>query len=129
MNILKKKYWSICLILNIITLGLFTFYVGKKLHVYDKKSWYYNKLFWMLGFVCGIIPGIVMFIIFYIEVGCKVCIKLNVPFENYYSYPYIWIVTLIIPIIGWTLFIIMMIYVHFWYIFYLKRGYGEFYLK
>ena len=129
MNILKKKYWPLCLLLNILTLGLFTFYVGKKLHIYNKNEWYSSKLFWVLGFVCGIIPGIIMFIIFYIQIGCKVCAKLSVPFEKYYSYPYIWIVTLIIPIIGWTLFIIMTIYVHFWYIFYLKRGYGESYLR
>ena len=70
-----------------------------------------------------------MFFIYYIEIGCGVCKKLGVPFDNYYMYPYIWIVSLIIPIIGWTLFIILVIYVHFWYIFYLKRGYGEKYLK
>ncbi|MBR3198941.1 MAG: hypothetical protein IKG27_02890 [Bacilli bacterium] len=129
MNILKRKYWYVCLILSISTLGLYTFYVGKKLHVYDKEAWYSNKYFWILSFICGIVPGLIMFFIFYIEIGCMVCKKLSVPFDNYYIYPYIWVISLIIPIIGWTLFIILVIYVHFWYIFYLKRGYGEAYLK
>ena len=128
MKILKKKYWLFCLILDIITLGLFTFYVARKMEIYDRNAWYSNGYYWMLGFLCGIIPGIVMFIVFYIEIGCKVCEGLLVPFENIYVYPYFWIVSLIIPIFGWTIFIIMVIYVHFWYIFYLKRGNGEVYL-
>ena len=125
MNIYKKENWLIILFLNILTFGLFTFYVAKKLNVYEKEAWYSNKDFWILGFLCGIIPGIVMFFIFYIKVGCLVSKKLLVPFDTLYSYPYFWIVSLIIPVIGWTLFIIMFIYVHFWYIFYLKKGNRE----
>lgn len=125
MNILKKKYWFLCLTLNIITLGLFTFYVAKKMKVYEKNAWYYNKYYWILGFICGIIPGIIMFVIFYIEIASLVSFNLSVPLEKYYIYPYTWIVNLIIPIFGWTIFIIMIIYVHVWYTIYLKRGYGE----
>lgn len=129
MKILKRKYFLLCLILDILSLGLFTFYLAKKMKVYEEDAWYFNKYYWILGFICGIIPGLIMFIVFYIEIGCKVCEGLLVPFENIYAYPYIWVISLIIPIIGWTVFVIMLIYVHFWYIFYLKRGNGEIYLR
>ena len=129
MKYLYKKNYFICFLLNVITLGMFTFYIGKKLDVYQKDAWYCNFSFWVISFLLGIVPSILLFIIFNIEVSCNDCKKLNVPYENYYSYPYVWILFLIIPIIGWSLFIILYIYVHFWYIFYLKRGYGEEYIK
>ncbi len=128
MKILKRKNYLLCLFLNLITLGLFTFYVAKKLKVYSKDAWYSNKYYWLLSTLCGIAPGIILFMIFYIQSGCLVCKKLKVPFDKYYAYPYFWIIAIIIPIIGWTLFIIMTIYVHTWYAIYLKRGYGEKYI-
>ena len=129
MKYLRRKNWFICFLFNLLTFGMFTFYIGKKLDVYEKDAWYSNFSFWVISFLLGIIPSIFLFIIFNIEIGCKVCSKLSVPLEKYYSYPYIWIIFLIIPIIGWSLFIVLYIYVHFWYIFYLKRGYGEKYIK
>ena len=129
MKYLHSKRWFICFLLNLISFGMFTFYIGKKLDVYEKDAWYCNISFWIISFLLGIVPSIFLFIIFSIEIGCKVCKKLSVPFGKYYSYPYIWILFLIIPIIGWSLFIVLYIYVHFWYIFYLKRGYGEVFIK
>ena len=129
MKMLKRKNYLLCLFLNIITLGLFTFYIAKKLKIYEKDSWYSNKYYWILSFICGIIPGILMFFIFYIEIGCKVCKKLSVPLDIFYNYPYFWIVSIIIPVVGWTLFVVMTIYVHTWYVVYIKRGYGEKYIK
>lgn len=129
MKYLRRKYWFICFLFNLVSLGMFTFYIGKKLDVYEKDAWYFNLSFWIISFLLGIIPSIFLFILFNIEIGCKVCKKLSVPFEKYYSYPYIWILFLIIPVVGWSLFIVLYIYVHFWYILYLKRGYGEKFIK
>ena len=129
MKLLKKENWIWCLTLNILTFGLFTIYIAKKLDLLDKNAWYYCWQNWVIGFVCGIVPGIVMFFIFFIKMGCLVSQKAKVPFDLIYMYPYIWIICFIIPIIGWTLFIILFIYVHFWYIFYIKRGNLEKYLK
>lgn len=124
---LRKEKWFLCLILNIITLGLFTFYIGKKLNVYDKNAWYSSPVVWIISFIGGIIPFIVLLFIFYNDIGTKVSIKLSVPLEKIYSYPYIWILSLIIPIFGWAIFILLVIYVHMWYTIYLKRGNGEIY--
>ena len=68
----------------------------------------------------GIIPGLVMFLVFSVKIGCLVCEKLNVPGKEIYDYPYSWLVCAIVPILGWTLFIILYIYVHFGYLFSLK---------
>jgi hypothetical protein len=120
MNLLKKQNWWICVLLNIVTLGLFTFFVAGKLDVYEDDAWYNHWYYWVLGFLCFIIPGLIMFVIFSIESACLVCAKLNVPGQEIYNLPYSWILCLIIPILGWTLFIIMFVYVHICYAFYLN---------
>lgn len=109
-------------ILNIITLGLFTFYVAHKLDLYDKKAWYNRWYYWVLGFICGIIPCLVMVLIFNIQISILVSEKLNVPGKEIYKYPYAWIICLIVPVLGWTLFILLYIYVHIWYVFSLKES-------
>ena len=117
---LKKRYFWIYLILNVITLGLFTFYIAYKLDLYDKDAWYHRWYYWVLGFLLGIFPALVMFLVFSVKMGCLVSAKLEVPGEEIYLPPYVWIVSLIIPILGWTVFIILYFYVHFWYFFSLK---------
>lgn len=114
-----KRPW-LCLILNIITGGFFTFYIAYKLDIYDKKAWYYNWYYWVLAFFFGIIPGFIMLAVFNIYISCLVCKKLNVPGREIYMYPYPWIICLIVPFLGWTLFILLYIYVHTWYIFKMK---------
>ncbi len=125
---LKRKNWFLCLILNILTFGLFTFYIGKKLDVYESDAWYSIWYVWLIGFIGGIFPALVMFLIFYIQIGIKVSEKLHVPLEGFYVYPYVWILGLIIPFLGWSIFVLLIIYVHIWYVIYLKRGYGEEYI-
>lgn len=114
-----KRPW-LCLILNIITGGFFTFYIAYKLDIYDKKAWYYNWYYWVLAFFFGIIPGFIMLVVFNIYISCFVCEKLNVPGREIYMYPYPWIICLIVPFLGWMLFILLYIYVHTWYIFKMK---------
>ena len=129
MKYLKRNNWIRCLILNILTFGMFSFYIAKKLKVYEKEAWYSNVSYWVISFLLGIIPALFLFIIFNIEICSKVCEKLSVPFQKYYTYPYIWILFIIVPVFGWALFIVFYLYIHFWYIIYLKRGYGEKYIK
>lgn len=116
----QRNWWKV-LVLNILTLGLYTFAIGKKLNVYE-DCWYKKWYLWVIGFLFGIFPGLVMFLVFYIKIGCEVSKKLNVPYANIYCYPYIWIVLFIVPIIGWIFFIVLNFYVHTWYCIYLKRN-------
>lgn len=120
MSKLKKKNIWLYVVLNVVTLGLFTFYIAYKLDLYDKNAWYHRWYYWVLGFMMGIFPGLIMFLIFSIKTGCLVSAELKVPGEEIYLLPYSWIVSLIVPILGWTLFIILYVYVHFWYLFSLK---------
>lgn len=122
---MKRENWWIYLILSILTLGIFTFYVGYKLKVYESNQWYSNKYYWILGFLLGVLPGLVMFLIFLIQIGCTVSLKLNVTGKEIYMYPYPWLICLIVPVLGWTLFIIMYIYTHLWYVFSIRDSYGK----
>lgn len=105
------------LILNIITLGLFTLFIAKKLNLYEKDAWYTNWYYWVLGTILGIFPALIMLLILSIKMGTKISEKLNIPGKEIYSLPYPWIICLIIPILGWTIFIILYIYVHTFYTF------------
>ena len=120
MKTLKKENAIIYLFLNILTFGLYTFYIAYKLDLYDKDAWYSRWYYWVSSFILGIIPGLVMFLVFSIKMGCLVSEKLNVPGKEIYTLPYSWIICLIVPILGWTLFVILYIYVHIWYVFTLK---------
>lgn len=117
---LKEKNFWIYVVLNVVTFGLFTFYIANKLDLYDKSAWYYRWYYWVLGFLLGIFPGLIMFLVFSVQIGSLVSAKLDVPGKEIYLPPYVWIVSLIVPILGWTLFIILYFYVHFWYLFSLK---------
>ncbi len=117
---LKEKNFWIYVVLNVVTFGLFTFYIAYKLDLYDKSAWYYRWYYWVLGFLLGIFPGLIMFLVFSVQIGSLVSAKLDVPGKEIYLPPYVWIVSLIVPILGWTLFIVLYFYVHFWYLFSLK---------
>lgn len=120
MTKLKQKNVGLYLILNILTLGFFTFYIAYKLNLYDKNAWYFRWYYWVLGFMLGIFPGLVMFLVFSIQTGILVSVRLKVPGWEVYSLPYVWIISLIIPIFGWTIFVFLYFYVHFWYLFKIK---------
>lgn len=63
-------------------------------------------------------------LVFEIEIICEVNAKLKTPGSEIYLSPYIWILGLIIPIIGWIMIIVMLFYLHIWYLVMLSRGNG-----
>lgn len=121
METLKRKNFWIYVVLNVVTLGFFTFYIAHKLDLYEDDAWYCHWYYWVLGFLFGIFPGLIMLLVFSIKIGCLVSAKLKVPGDDIYLLPYPWIVSLVVPVLGWTLFIILYFYVHFWYLFSLKN--------
>lgn len=64
-------------------------------------------------------------VIFQIQIACEVNAKLKTPGNEIYLSPYIWILGLVIPIIGWILLIVMILYLQIWYLVMLYRGEGE----
>lgn len=61
-------------------------------------------------------------IVFQIQIVCEVNAKLGTPGSEIYLSPYIWILGLIIPIIGWIMVIVMVCYLQIWYLVMLYRG-------
>ncbi len=124
MDFFKKENWWLCLFLNLITGGIFYLFLAKYLNLYDKDAWYMNKWYWILAFVCLVFPIFIMFTIFVIEMNCKVASTLKVSGDNIYNISYTWIIMIIIPFIGWALFIVMYLYVFIMPIIKIKQGYA-----
>lgn len=125
MNLLKKEKWWVCLLLTLICQGLFPLILAHHLKVYDEDAWYYDWVYWFVAGVCFLFPLIIMAVIFIIQITCEVAKKLNVPGAEIYATPYSWILCIIVPIIGWSLLIVMYIYIIIWTIVMLAKGKGE----
>lgn len=111
MKLLKKNNFWIYLILNVITCGIFNLYIARKLNLKKDDEWYSKWQYWFFGTVCLIFPVFLMFIVYVVQMNCKVCNKLKVSGSNIYNTPYSWILFIIIPIVGWALLITMYLYV------------------
>lgn len=129
MSLLKKQNWCICLILQIITCGLFTFVLAYHLKVYNEDAWYQNWRYWFFAGLCFVAPIVVVALVFTVQITCEVAAKLNVPGKEIYNTPYSWIVCIIVPVIGWVLLIVMHIYIILWSIVMLAKGSGEKYIE
>ena len=129
MELLKKENWWAWILLLIGTQGLSALILGGLLNVYSKDSWYAKWWIWVIGFACLFFPGLIMYAVFLIQITVKVASKLDVSGREIYALPYSWIICLIIPIIGWILFLVMLLYIEIFTIVKLSKGEGEKYIK
>lgn len=129
MNILKRDNWWIWLLLLLFSNGSSILVLGALLDVYDKNAWYAKWYYWVIGFACFIFPGAIMLSIFELTILCKTCAKLNVPGKEYYLSPYLWILSVIIPFIGWCALTIGIIYLSVASLVTLYNGNAEQYIK
>ena len=127
MKLLKKENWWIWLILFIFSDATSTIVLGALLDVFDKKAWYTKWYVWVIGLVL-IIPISVMIVVFNIEITSKTASKLGVKGSEYYLSPYIWIILLIIPILGWVAFVSLILYLNIAILVKLYKGSGEKYI-
>lgn len=128
MKLLKKENWWIWLILFLFSEGTSIVVLGALLDVFDKKAWYAKLKYWIIGFIF-IIPFAIMISVFSIEILAKTAAKLDVKGSEYYLSPYVWIILLIIPFIGWLAFIILILYLNISILINLYKGKGETYIK
>lgn len=128
MSILKKENWWIWLLLFLFSGGASTIVLGALLNLYNKNEWYAKLKFWIIGFIL-IIPFSIMITVFNLEITSKTAAKLEVKGSEYYLSPYIWIVLLIIPIMGWILFIILILYLNISIIINISKGKAEKYIN
>lgn len=127
MKLLKKENWWIWLILFIFSDATSTIVLGALLDVFDKKAWYTKWHIWVIGLVL-ILPISVMIVTFNIEITSKTAAKLGVKGSEYYLSPYIWIILLIIPILGWIVFVSLILYLNIAILVKLYKGNGEKYI-
>lgn len=129
MKLLKKENWWIWLMLMLFSRGSSNIALAALLDCFNKKAWYANYKNWLIGFLCFILPGVIMIMVFYIQLLSLVAAKLDVPGKELYLSPYVWILCLIVPVIGWTMFSVMIIYLEIWILVSLYRGNGEKYIE
>lgn len=129
MNLLRKENWLVCLILSLLSQGLFAIVLGYFMNLFDKNAWYAKWQYWVFGALCLIFPVFIMLYVFLVQISCSVASKLDVPGKEVYNNPYTWIICLIVPVIGWVFLIVMLIYITIWPNVMIKKGNGEAFLK
>lgn len=129
MELLKRKNWWVWLIFFLLGNSLIGIILSALLNTYRRDAWYANVIYWVLGTICCFFPLPIMFSVFVIQSLCMAAAKLGVPGEEIYNAPYSWILCLIVPILGWTLFIIMLLYLNIWCIISIYQGKGEKFIK
>lgn len=110
MELTKKENWWVWLLLTFFTGNLSSILLGKYLDCFDKKQWYYNYKYWLLGTILFIFPAFIMLIVLTFQMTAKIASKLDVKGREIYLSPYTYIICLIIPILGWSILISIYIY-------------------
>ncbi|HPF83250.1 MAG TPA: hypothetical protein PLV83_03665 [Bacilli bacterium] len=129
MNILKKENWWVWLLIMFFSSGTGVIVLAALLDCYDKDEWYAQKKYWLIALACLIFPVSIMAMVFVLTMLCRVCAKLNVPGKELYLSPYVWLLFLIIPIIGWIFILVTVLYLNIWHVVALYKGEGEQYIK
>ncbi len=111
MEMLKKKEnWWIWLLIFLFGGGIYPLILGSELDIYNKDAWYNKVSYWAIGALLLFIPFSIMIVVLAIQAQVLSSKKLGVKGANIYELPYIWILMIIIPIIGWLAFIILYMY-------------------
>lgn len=129
MKILKRENWWIWLLFLVFGNGASNLFLGALLDVYDKEAWYAKWQIWLLGFVCFVFPLTIMAVIFVIQITSQVAAKAGVPGKEIYLSSYIWLLLIIIPVLGWILFIVLLLYITIWPLIMIYRGNLEKYIE
>ena len=119
---LKKENWFIYFIMMIFTFGGYIIIPASQLRLFQKDKWYSNYKYWLFGSLALFLPVIIMLVVLVIEMTVEVALKLKVDGSDIYGNPYVWIGLLIVPVIGWVLFLVMYIYLHFYIVINIKKG-------
>lgn len=125
MSLLRKENWFVYVFVTLAGQGIFTFALAHDLGLYEKGAWYTKWYYWVLGTVFFIFPALIMFAVLSISLQIKICKALNVKGEEIYSLPYPWILSLIVPILGWSIFIVMIIHIYYYPAVCIYKGEGE----
>lgn len=128
MKLLKKENWWIWLLLFLFSGGTSHIVLGALLDVYDKNAWYAKLKNWLISMIPLFIPFSIMVPVFIISITCNVAYKLKLGGSDYYMSPYVWLFLIIIPFLGWLIFIILLLYINVGILVKLYNGFGEKYI-
>lgn len=125
MNLLKKENWWMWLLIFLFSNGAGVIALSAILGNMNKESWYAKPSNWIIGFLCFLLPGFIMIEVFYIQMLVLAAARLNVKGKDIYLSPFIWMLLIIIPIIGWILLPMTIIYLNIAILIKLYKGFGE----
>lgn len=125
MELLEKRNWWFWLFIFLVGNNIGAIILAALLNLYQKDAWYTKWYYWVLAACCCFFPVGIMFGVFTLQSLCMSAKALSVPGEEIYTSPYTWLLCLIVPILGWTLLVIMILYLDIWCIVSLYRGNGE----
>lgn len=128
MKILKRENWWVWLLLTLLSQGSSTFVLGALLDVYKKDAWYAKWQYWAIGAFCFFFPVTIMLSVFTVQILCLTAAKLDVPGKEIYLSPYIWMIGLIIPVLGWACIAAGLIYLEIYILVVLYKGNAEKYI-
>ena len=129
MNLLKKEYWWLWLIMGIFSSFTSYLLLGYLLGCYEKNAWYAKPKNWIIGALCLFFPFVFMGLIFIIEMTCKSAAKLDIVGKEIYLSPVIWLLLLCIPIVGWLAAVFLALYVTIFPLIELRNGKAEKYIE
>ncbi|MBS7021123.1 MAG: hypothetical protein KH135_04580 [Firmicutes bacterium] len=126
-DLLKRdKWWFWGLILLFGQGTVYTLILALSLdNIIEKDAWYTKWEYWVLGMICCFFPAMIMFLVFQIQLLINCAKKLELPGDDLYATPYVWLLCLIVPIIGWILLIVMMLYLEIFTIVAISNGKAE----
>lgn len=122
MGLLKKENWIINCLMMIFTFGGYILIPAYQLKLFEKDKWYSNYKYWLCGVLCLFFPVIVMLLVLVVQMTVKVASCMKIDGGVIYENVYVWIALLIVPVLGWCLFLVMYIYLHFSIIVKIKKG-------
>lgn len=125
MDLLNKKNWIVYFILFCATGGLINIFIAWKLGLLKENAWYKNSKYWIIGFIALIFPVFIMLAVLNLQMIIKIAYKLRVPGDYLYTSIYYWIICLMVPVVGWILFAVMLIYIIVWTNINILRKMGE----
>ncbi len=125
MDLLKKENWWLWLLIEIFGQGIGIFILAALLKVYKKNAWYSKWYYWLIGVLCCFFPAVIMILVLSIQLTVECAKKLDVAGSEVYALPYVWIVGLIVPILGWIFLAVMNIYLTIFIIVAIYKGKAE----
>lgn len=129
MVFLKKQNWVLSLILTILSEGLFSVVLAYFLGIFKEDAWYKKWQYWVIPTLFLFFPVFIVLMVFLVQISCQVAKKLNVPGASIYASAYSWILCMVIPFVGWSLLLVMLVYIFIWPIVMIYKGEGEEYVK